>query len=234
MTEYAIPDKKDIPGNGEAAFADLKTWSVPAEYHIMTAPELHPGVFLVAEIAAGDYPFTDTQQIEIYLKDRYSGSYHLTPDFSGEKDTFTLGRDERVQVSRKEILKKTSETFLKGQKVTEFRYETTLANVSGQDLTVTMKDQIPVSRSKDIAVTALDTGDASREEETGILTRRIALSPGERKTVTTAWKTAWPKDKKIQEIREAVLPQTRGGRICPECGARTEGKFCTTCGCRLP
>ncbi len=234
MTEYAIPDKKDIPGNGEAAFADLKTWSVPAEYHIMTAPELHPGVFLVAEIAAGDYPFTDTQQIEIYLKDRYSGSYHLTPDFSGEKDTFTLGRDERVQVSRKEILKKTSETFLKGQKVTEFRYETTLANVSGQDLTVTMKDQIPVSRSKDIAVTALDTGDASREEETGILTRRIALSPGERKTVTTAWKTAWPKDKKIQEIREAVLPESRGGRICPECGARTEGKFCTTCGCRLP
>ena len=72
------------------------------------------------------------------------------------------------------------------------------------------------------------------KEETGQIKWEFELEPSSERTLNLAYDVAWPKDKKIQEIREAVLPESRGGRICPECGARTEGKFCTTCGCRLP
>ena len=50
MTEYVIPDRKSIRGNGEESLADLRNYIVPAKYHIVTAPKEDPGVFLMAEI----------------------------------------------------------------------------------------------------------------------------------------------------------------------------------------
>lgn len=234
MTEYVIPDRKSIRGNGEESLADLRNYIVPAKYHIVTAPKEDPGVFLMAEIDSGDYPFSGTQNISVYLKDRYSGSWFLTPDLSGEKDSFTLGRDERVQTGRREVLRKTGGVLLKGQKVTEYRYETTLANVSNRDLTVLLKDQIPVSRNKDITVSTLDLSGAVPEADTGFVTREIALPAGERKTVVTAYKVAWPKEKQLEEKKGSTAAQNAKTVFCPVCGARTEGRFCTTCGSKLP
>ncbi|MBQ1534939.1 MAG: DUF4139 domain-containing protein, partial [Erysipelotrichaceae bacterium] len=134
----------------------------------------------------------------------------------------TLGKEERVHVSRKEVLRKTSSVLLKAQKVTEYAYETKVSNLSDEEIKIVLKDQIPVSQNKDISVDVVEIDGSKPDEKTGIFTKELTVAPKQSETVKLAYKVAWPKDKLIQERKTRVY--------CPVCGARVNGRFCPECG----
>ena len=85
--------------------------------------------------------------------------------------------------------------------MTEHRFETRLTNLSSDPIKVTVKDQIPVSREKEITVETLELSGFSLDRETGLLTKEVPLPAGETVTLTLSYKVAWPKDKQLRETR---------------------------------
>ena len=227
MTEYVLSGKRDVYKDGDGTSVDLQKFAVKAEYQIAAVAKADPNAYLIAKIKTSDLPLSDGVQAGIYLDEVYTGSVYLDPDQTKEELDITLGREEQVHVSFKNVSRKTSSVLLKAQKVTEYVYETKVTNSSGRDVEVVLKDQIPVSTNKDIVVDVLDLSGAKLEKESGLLSKTVAVKAGESETFRLSYKVSWPKDKQIRETRNATV-------ICPTCGSLTpKTKFCINCGAVL-
>ena len=224
MTEYVLPGTRNIPKNAAGIMADLQNFEVPAEYRISAVPRLDLRAYLTARIKSADIPFTDRVTAGIYLKGMYTENVTIDPDLTEEYVDISLGREERVKLTHKELARKTSTTLLKGQKVVEYSYETKAANLSEAPLTLHIEDRIPVSQNKDITVEPVALSEGKLTEETGMVKWELPLAPAESKTIRLGYKVSRPKDKEITE---------RGGggvKYCPHCGAVVTGRFCPECG----
>ncbi|MBQ6478639.1 MAG: mucoidy inhibitor MuiA family protein [Erysipelotrichaceae bacterium] len=222
MTEYVLPGNRDILKRSEGTMADLQKYTVPADYQIVAVAKADPHAYRIASVKTADLPLMTAFNASIYLKDMFTGNVGIDPDLTKENIEITLGKEERVHVSRKEVLKKTSNVLLKGQKVTEYGYETKVTNLSDEEIRITLKDQVPVSQNKEIVVDIIELSGTKPDELTGIFSKEIAVAPKQSETVKLGYKVAWPKDKKIQERRNRTY--------CPECGAAVTGRFCPECG----
>ena len=58
-----------------------------------------------------------------------------------------------------------------------------------------LKDQYPISTNKDVEVELLDAANAMNNTETGVLTWKLELAPGETKKIRFAYSVKYPKDK---------------------------------------
>ena len=58
-----------------------------------------------------------------------------------------------------------------------------------------LKDQYPLSTSKDIEVELIEDGKASVNKDLGVLTWKLELQPGESKKIRFAYTVKYPKDK---------------------------------------
>ena len=222
MTEYALPGNRDILKRSEGTMADLQKYTVPAQYQIAAVAKSDPSAYLTANVKAADLPLMTAFNASIYLKDMFTGNVSIDPDLTKENIEITLGKEERVHVSRKETLRKTSNVLLKAQKVTEYAYETKVTNLSDEEIKITLKDQIPVSQNKEISVDVIELDGAKPDAQTGVFTKELTVAPKQSETVKLSYKVAWPKDKLIQERRNRIY--------CPVCGARVNGRYCPECG----
>ena len=67
-------------------------------------------------------------------------------------------------------------------------------------VSLTLKDQYPVSTDKDIEIELLQSDKAKINEETGILTWEVDLKAGESKKIRLSYKVKYPKNKFIENL----------------------------------
>ena len=198
-TEYILPGKRNVLTDDDGNLADVQTFSVPAKYRIVTVPKMDPGVYLVAAVEPSALPVSERINPAVYYKEVYAGKVWLDPDFTKDEIEITLGKEERVNVNRRETQRRTSTTLLKGLKVTEYGYETRLSNNSASDVVLMLKDQVPVSENKEISVDITEISGAELDKETGILKKEISLPAGQTEVFKLGYKVSRPKDKSIAE-----------------------------------
>ncbi|MBP0969140.1 MAG: mucoidy inhibitor MuiA family protein [Oscillospiraceae bacterium] len=225
MTEYVIPGKRDVLDNYDGTVADLQSSQVPAEYVVSAAPSADPRAFLTAKVKTEDIPFSTSVAAGVFLRGKYLGTVTVDPDLTKEEIVITLGEEERIKVTRKEVSRKASNAFLKGLRTVDHVFETKVTNVSAAEMSVEIKDQIPVSREKDITVEVKELSGMEKDDKTGIVTGTVTVPAGETITRELSYKVSWPKDKSISETKSPG-----SGRICPNCGAVVHGTFCPECG----
>ena len=230
MSEYLLPQRQRIPSDPNGVYADLLTFEIPADYEIVTAPRKHPHAYFTAKISTKDLPPREINYAQVYLRGIYTGDTDLNPDFSEDSVTLSLGREEHIHVTSKQVQKKSGSVLLKGQKYTEYGYETSVTNNTSKEASVVILDQIPVSQNKSVTVDIITIDGADLNEETGILKKTVKVSPKQTVTVRLAYKISWPKDKNIQEI---YTPSAVQHKFCPECGSITNSNICPTCGYRI-
>lgn len=198
-TEYVLPGKRDVRNDDDGNLADVRTFSIPVKYRIVTVPGMDPNAYLVAAAEPSALPVTARINPAVYYKEVYAGRVWLDPDLTRDEIEITLGREERVHVNRRETLRRSSTTLLKGLKVTEYGYETRLSNTSTSDVILILKDQVPVSENKEISVDITELSGAELDKETGILKKEISLSAGQTELFKLGYKVSCPKEKRIEE-----------------------------------
>jgi len=115
------------------------------------------------------------------------------------KDTldFSLGRDEKVLVTRSK-LKEYSNKQLLGSKLKEtLSFELIAKNNRKIPVFIEINDQIPISQNSDIEIKIIETSDARYNSITGKLTWMLKLKPGESKKMKLSFSIKYPKDKPI-------------------------------------
>ncbi|HWJ89459.1 MAG TPA: DUF4139 domain-containing protein [Flavisolibacter sp.] len=194
---YDIDLPYDVPTTGKEQTATLKEQSVPSLYKYYSVPRLDKDAYLLADIAEWEQLNLLPGEANIILDGTYVGKSFIDPASTSDTLNLTLGRDKRVVVKREKLADFSSVKFLGNSKVQKLTYEITVRNNKKDSVTISLKDQFPLSTNKDIEVELLDNGGAQVNGETGVLAWQLRLAAGAVKKMRFTYSVKYPKDKML-------------------------------------
>jgi uncharacterized protein (TIGR02231 family) len=168
-----------VPADGTAHRATVAVLELPASLDHVTAPVREPVAHLRATVRNTSTHTLLPGPAAIFHGSDFVGSTRLTAWAPGEETELALGLDDRVRVERKLTRRSDTRATLGSTRRREVEYSVTVANHTPRTATVTVLDQLPVSRDEGVVVrdTRLDPAPAERTE-LGELTWRLRLAPG--------------------------------------------------------
>jgi uncharacterized protein (TIGR02231 family) len=200
-TNYEIDLPYDIASDGQLNSVTIKDQEINCTLKNYAVPRLDKEAYLLAEIP--DWQNLDLLpgDANIIMDNTYIGRSMIDPNSTADTLNLSLGRDKRVAVKRS-LIKELSSLKTSGSNSTQvFTYEILVKNNKISDVNLLLKDQFPLSNIKEVVVTLEDGSNAMVNVETGVLTWKIELKPGESKKVRFSYTVKFPKDKKIVNIK---------------------------------
>lgn len=194
---FHIPRPLDIPSDGTQHGSVVAVEQLPVSIEYMAIPKLSPYVFLKSEIVNQAAYALLPGKVNTFAGNNYTGSSQLKKVAAGEKFDLFFGSDDQVTVKREE-LKQHKEAGIFGKNRVSYRYRIELANFRKAPLTLTLRDQLPLSGDEEIKVSLDDPSIKPDESGTdGRITWRTPLNAGEKKELTFGIVVEYPKDREI-------------------------------------
>lgn len=187
----------DVPSNGKEQNVSLKDFKIPAIYKYYSVPKMDKDAYLLGEIVDWEALNLLPGEANIIFEGTYIGKTSIDAESVQDTLNLTLGRDKRVVVTREKLADFSSVKFLGSNKKQTFTYEITVRNNKKEAVQMELQDQYPLSTNKDIEIELLQSDGASVNGETGILTWKSQLAPGEIKKFRVSYSVKYPKDKII-------------------------------------
>ncbi|MAW93789.1 MULTISPECIES: DUF4139 domain-containing protein [unclassified Leeuwenhoekiella] len=196
-TRFEIKKRYTIVSNPDITTIEIDQFDLPASYQHYAAPELNENVFLTATVT--DWERYDLLQGEanIYFEGSYAGKTAISPLSTTDSLEISLGIDPNIIVKREKKDNFKSKSLLGSTRVVDRAYEITVRNNKNTAVNLLLEDRIPVSQNKDIKVSDQETGDASYEEETGILKWELQLEPRGSATKNFSYEVRYPRGRNI-------------------------------------
>lgn len=202
---FRIKKRDTVPGDRSVHKVVIAPLTMKAEYGYLAVPRLAEHAYLMARVVndAG-YPLR-AGRVEVFLGAEYVGTSSLKYVAPGEKFDLYLGVDGGVTVKRKLVQAGTERSLVRrrtGWK--NYRYRIEVENHRGGKEAVTVLDQIPVSRAPDIVVkleeAAPEPVTIAEREKPGVLSWKLELDPGRKKTIEYEFSVSYPKEKEIDGL----------------------------------
>jgi uncharacterized protein (TIGR02231 family) len=200
-TSFDIDLPYDIESDGELHSVTIKDEEIACSLKNYSVPRLDREVYLLAEVP--DWQNLDLLpgDANIIMDDTYVGKSIIDPNTTADTLNLFLGKDKRVVV-KKTLVKELSSLKTSGRDSRQtFTYEITVKNNKLTDINLLLKDQYPLSSIKEVEVKLEESNDALLNPETGVLTWKVALKPGESRKYRFAYSVKYPKDRKIINLK---------------------------------
>ncbi len=200
-TNFEIDLPYDIESDGKLHNVTIKDQEINCTLKNYAVPRMDKDAYLLAEVA--DWQNLDLLpgDANIIMDDTYIGKSVIDPNSTADTLNLSLGRDKRIAIKRS-LIKELSSLKTSGKESKQlFTYEILVKNNKLTDVNLLLKDQFPLSSIKEVIVTLEDGSDAMVNTETGVLTWKIDLKPGESKKVRFSYSVKYPKDKKIVNLK---------------------------------
>jgi uncharacterized protein (TIGR02231 family) len=200
-TNFEIDLPYDIDSDGKLQSVTIKDEEINCILKNYGIPRVDKEAYLLAEI-------TDWQNLDllpgdanIIMDNTYIGKSLIDPNSTADTLNLSLGKDKRVAVKRSLVKELSSLKTSGGNNKQVFTYEIIVKNNKQTDINLLLKDQHPLSTIKEVEVKLEDSGEAMINAETGVLTWKITLKPGESKKVRFTYSVKYPRDKKIVNLK---------------------------------
>jgi len=198
---YDIDLPYDIPSDGKSYSVVIKEESVKATYKHYAAPKLDKDAFLMAALNDWEQLNLLPGEANIIMDNVFLGKSFIDPNTTTDTLSISLGRDKRIGVKRT-LMKEFSKTkILNDKKVETFTYEIVVKNNKKETVTLMLKDQYPLSQTKEIEVNLKDDHGGEVNDEIGTISWKLKLAPGESRKVRFTYSVTYPKDKKLSNLR---------------------------------
>lgn len=187
----------DIPSNGKEQGVVLKEYKLPCTYQYYAVPVADKETYMLGQMLGWEKLNLLPGEASIMVEGTYIGQSFIDPLSTQDTLNLTLGRDKRIVVKREKVNDFSSVKFLGSNKKEVFTYEITVRNNKKEKVQLLLKDQYPISTDKDIEDELLESGGAIVNKDTGVLTWRIELAPGESRQYRISYSVKYPKDKTV-------------------------------------
>ena len=199
-TNFEIDLPYNIESDGLVHSVTIKEEKINATLKNYAVPKLDKDAYLLAEVS-------DWQKLDllpgvanIIMDNTYLGKSVIDPNSTADTLNLSLGKDKRVAVKRTAVKDYTS-TKTSGSTTKQiFTYELKVKNNKQTDVDILLKDQYPISTIKDVEIKLEESKDAMVNEESGVLTWKLSLKPGESRTVRFTYTVKYPKEIKIANL----------------------------------
>jgi uncharacterized protein (TIGR02231 family) len=200
-TNFDIELPYDIESDGQLHSVTIRDEEISCNLKNYSVPRLDREAYLLAEVA--DWQNLDLLpgEANIIMDDTYVGKSLIDPNTTADTLNLSLGKDKRVVV-KKTLVKELSSLKTSGKDSRQtFTYEITVKNNKLTDINLLLKDQYPLSTIKEVEVKLEESSEALVNPETGVITWKLALKPGESRKYRFAYSVKYPRDKKIMNLK---------------------------------
>ena len=182
---FTIKGKESLPADRRPHKVEVTTTLLDATLGYEAIPKISPWVYLKAT-AKNSTPFPILAgEVDVFRSSGYVGTGNLEYIAPGEEFAVSLGVDEDLKVKR--VIDERVDTAPKlfgSTRTIAYGYTIELSNFKTGAQSVTLVENIPVSQRKEIKITVRDgTTKPDEKNDDGFLRWKVALSPGEQKTV---------------------------------------------------
>ncbi len=195
FSKYALQGRYHLPSDIDGAVVDVLDFQIPAAYEYYAVPKLDPGVYLTARI----YDVVQYQLLpckaRLFVENVYIGCTDISKKAS-EEMILSLGKDRRVEIERKTVKDFHSVSRFKNLQTRNLEYEIHVKNLKEEPVCLTVSDQLPVSKDREILVEAAELSCASVRED-GRLSWNLNLMPGQLQTLRLAFSVSYPRAKTV-------------------------------------
>lgn len=181
--EYAIQSKFSIPSNGQDQRVTISNYTLPANYEYHTVPKLDPSVYLVAQVSGWEKLNLLNGESNLYFDGTYIGKSYIDVNSTKDTLTFSLGKDNKIQVERKKVTEKSKSKAIGSRQRVDVAWEIKLKNNGGAKIPILVKDQFPISNVDDIKVKRGEFLEGKVTENSGIITWSFLLDPSQSKVL---------------------------------------------------
>lgn len=195
-TRFEIADLHLIPADATPHLIDVISYDKKVEFYNLSIPKVKNGAFLIARIKDWESLGLIDGDINLYYNDTYQGISKLKTNEVSDTLDLSMGKENNFIVSRKKVSTSSRKNLI-GFNIKEvLTYEIQVKNNKAESGIIELKDQIPISISKDVEVKALDLSRGKLDPLTGQVTWSVSLDPGETKKLTLRFSIKYPKSKK--------------------------------------
>jgi uncharacterized protein (TIGR02231 family) len=202
---FTAPRRESIDSSGTPRRAFLSTFPLKADLTRLAAPKFDEQAVLTAKATHGSGPVLLPGPVNIFLGDELTGKTSLPLTAPGDDITLAFGPDDRVKVERRIIERKheTTGVFSK-EEIYRYRIRTVVKNLYPTPVTVTILDQVPVSRDETIKVTILEksTKPTDPEDPTkpGVRRYTYTVKPEAEQVIELGYEVKFPKGQMIEGL----------------------------------
>jgi TonB-dependent SusC/RagA subfamily outer membrane receptor len=189
-----------IASNNKPHSVSLKELNIPASYKYYAVPKLDPDAFLLAEVNGYEKLNLIPGEANIVFENTYVGKTFLNPYNTQDTLNLSMGRDKRITIKREKVTDLSASKVLGSNKKQSFTYELTIKNSKKEAIDLMLKDQYPISTDNNMEIELLSSDNAAINKETGILTWKLNIKPGETRKVRFTYSVKYPKDQYIGNL----------------------------------
>lgn len=199
---FTAPRRESVDSSGTARRAFLSTFPLTAELTRLAAPRLDERAVLIAKAVNESGPVLLPGPVNLFLDDELTGQTVLPLIPPGDEVKLAFGPDERVKVERHMIERKheTTGVFSK-EDLYRYRLRTIVKNLYPAPVTVTILDQVPISRDETISVTVLDGSTKPTEPDDptkpGVRRYTYTLPPNGEQAIDLSYEVRFPKGQMV-------------------------------------
>lgn len=201
-TEFRIERKYTIPSDQKPFKIDITEYDLPAEYKYVSIPKMETKAYLLARITGWEkYDLIDGE-MNVYYANSYIGVSRLNTNTVNDTLDLSLGRDNKIMITRIKMENYTSKTLLGTNRKESYAYEIVVKNNRNLPVKIEIIDQVPVSQESEIEVGVENISGAEYNNTTGLLKWNTELQPGVTQKYTLAYWVKYPKSKPVQMNRK--------------------------------
>ena len=195
---YRIPGEADVPTDGSRRKVAVARLELSPSLDYVSAPKLAEAVYRRAKVVNDSLYTLLPGSVSLFAGDEFLGStkLDLTPPQGGVE--LYLGTDDRISVARELKRRDVDRRLIGDKRRARYGYELTVENLGPVRASVTLHDQVPVSRHEEVKV-RLEASDPSPDVQTelNLLRWRLALEPTEKKVLRFDFVVEYPRAMKL-------------------------------------
>ena len=195
--EFDIRQPLTLVSNGKVTVTEVARYQLPATYQYVGIPRADKDAFLVADATGWQTINLLEGEANVYFDNAFVGKSILDPNQPSDTLHFSLGRDNGIRIQRTKVADKSTRKLLAAHQEQNMTWRITVRNTRNENVSLTLKDQIPVSQNSGITVTTEELSGGSLDKDKGIITWLLALAPGEQKELIVQYRVKYPKNRRL-------------------------------------
>ncbi|MBN8695067.1 MAG: mucoidy inhibitor MuiA family protein [Bacteroidetes bacterium] len=195
--EFDIKTNYTVPSDAKPYIVDVTEYKLPATYKHYCVAKLDRDAFLLARITGWEDLNLVEGPANVYFSGTYVGQSYVYTRSTDDTLDLSLGRDNKVLVTRSKIKEYSSKKLLGNTTKETFAYEMVIKNNRKTAVQIDLEDQLPISTKSDITVEPLEISKGELDAKTGKLTWAQTVQPGEVKKITLSFSIKYPRNATI-------------------------------------
>lgn len=193
----SIPNKYTIPSNNIPTLIRINGYTINASFEYVVMPKLEKKAYISVLIPEWTkYKLLDGP-VYIFWNNEFKGQSYLSTNAMKDYVELSIGADKGITVNREIVQSNSSKQVLISSNKATRTWKITLNNTKDTPVDIAVKDQYPLSNDEDITVELLQSQGAVVDKNTGILTWRTTLQPGEVKKFEFTYRVKYPVGKSL-------------------------------------